>query len=52
MCVMPFVGKNLIKGALGLNERAYQAFLASRAEEIKRYVVLMLAPEGARTKGR
>jgi len=52
MCVMPFVGKNLIKGALGLDERAYQAFLASRAEELKRCVVLMLAPEGARTKRR
>ncbi len=45
MCVMPFVGKNLIQGFLGLDEREYHALLAARAEEIKRYVVLLLTPE-------
>jgi hypothetical protein len=42
---MPFVGKNLIQGFLGLDEREYHALLAARAEEIKRYVVLLLTPE-------
>ena len=44
MCVMPFVAKNLIKGFMGLNEREYRALLAARAEELKRYVVLLLTP--------
>ncbi len=52
MCVMPFVGKNLIKGFLGLDEPAYHALLSARAEEIKRYVVLLLTPERRRTKER
>ncbi len=50
MCVMPFVAKNLVKGALGLGEREYDAFLAARAAEVKRYVVLLLTPERRRTK--
>jgi len=50
MCVMPFVGKNLIKGFLGLDEREYRALLAGRAEEIKRYLVLLLTPALPRTK--
>ncbi len=50
MCVMPFVGKNLVKGFLGLDEREYDALLAERAEEIKRYVVLLLTPARRRKK--
>lgn len=50
MCVMPFVGKNLVKGFLGLDEREYHALLAARAEELKRYVVLLLTPDPRRTK--
>jgi len=50
MCVMPFVGKNLVKGFLELDEREYHALLAARAEELKRYVVLLLTPERRRTK--
>ncbi len=42
MCVMPFVGKNLIKHALDLDESNYEALLATRAKEIKRYVELLL----------
>lgn len=45
MCVMPFVGKNLFKGFLGIDDSDYQALLAARAEEVKRYVVLLLTPE-------
>lgn len=45
MCVMPFVAKNLIKGFLGLDDREYRALLAARAEELKRYVVLLLTPD-------
>jgi AcrR family transcriptional regulator len=44
MCVMPFVGKNLLKRALELDEAAYKALLAERADELKRYVVLLLTP--------
>jgi len=44
MCVMPFVGKNLIKGFLELDEPAYHLLLGERAEEIKRYLVLLLTP--------
>jgi hypothetical protein len=50
MCVMPFVAKNLIKGFLGLSEREYHALLAARAEEIKRYLVLLLTPDPRITK--
>ena len=50
MCVMPFAAKNLIKGALGLGEREYRALLGARAEEIKRYVVLLLTPERRHSK--
>lgn len=46
MCVMPFVAKNLIKGFLGLDEGAYRALLLARADEIKRYVTLLLTPKG------
>ncbi len=49
MCVMPFVGKNLIKHALDLNESNYNVLLKTRAEEIKRYVVLLLRPEQTTT---
>lgn len=45
MCVIPFVAKNLLKSALGLDEEEYQSFLLARAEEIKSYVVLLLTPE-------
>jgi len=51
MCVMPFVGKNLVKGFLGLDEREYHSFLKQRAEEIKRYVVLLLTPGRRGNKG-
>ena len=44
MCVMPFVGRNLIRHMLGLDERAFEAFLKGRAEEIKRCVVQLLTP--------
>jgi TetR/AcrR family transcriptional regulator len=50
MCVMPFVGKNLVKGFLGLDEREYRAFLAARAKEIQRYIVLLLTPDRRRRK--
>lgn len=50
MCVMPFVAKNLITGLLGLSEREYHEFLAGRADEIKRYVVLLLTPDHSTTK--
>jgi AcrR family transcriptional regulator len=45
MCVMPFVGKNLIMGAFGFDTDEYRSFLLARADEIKRYVVLLLTPE-------
>lgn len=45
MCVMPFVAKNLILGALGFEADAYRKFVVERADEIKRYVVLLLTPE-------
>jgi AcrR family transcriptional regulator len=45
MCVMPFVGKNLIKCNLDLDDDDYGELLSKRAEEIKRYVVLLLSPE-------
>ena len=45
MCVFPFVGKNLLKHMLQLDEPAFDAFLRARADEIKRYVVLLLTPE-------
>jgi len=45
MCVMPFVGKNLIKNSLGLSDSKYQALLKTRAEELKRYAVLLLTPD-------
>jgi TetR/AcrR family transcriptional regulator len=50
MCVMPFVGKNLVKGFLELDEREYHALMMARAEEIKRYVVLLLTPTRRRNK--
>lgn len=50
LCVMPFVGKNLIKASMGLDEAAYQVLLSRRADEIKRYVVLLLTPNGSDTK--
>src|SRR5690606_28840695 len=50
MCVMPFVGKNLIKGFLGLSDRDYQLLLKERAEEVKRYVVLLLAADQEQSK--
>ncbi len=52
MCVMPFVGKNLIKGFLALDEHEYQTLLATRAAEIKRYLVLLLTPDPGPTKER
>ena len=50
MCVMPFVGKNLIKSSLGLSEAKDEALLKTRADEIKRYVVLLLTPAHNATK--
>ena len=50
MCVMPFVGKNLIKSSLGLSDAKYAALLKTRADEIKRYVVLLLTPTHSDTK--
>ncbi len=47
MCVMPFVGKNLFKSSLAMSEKKYQTFLKKRAEEVKRYVVLLLTPENS-----
>lgn len=47
MCVMPFVAKNLIMGAFGFDADEYQSFLLARADEIKRYAVLILTPETA-----
>ena len=47
---MPFVGKNLVKGFLELDEREYHALMTARAEEIKRYVVLLLTPARRRNK--
>jgi AcrR family transcriptional regulator len=44
MCVMPFVAKNLIKGALQLDEATFHSLLTSRASEIKRYIELLLTP--------
>lgn len=44
MCVMPFVGKNLLKSGLGLDEEQYLDLLRARAPEIQRYVVLLLTP--------
>ena len=45
MCVMPFVGKNLIKGFLGLDEGEHHALLVARAAELQRYLVLLLTPQ-------
>jgi TetR/AcrR family transcriptional regulator len=45
MCVMPFVGKNLLKHGLKLDEPQYLEFLRARVPELKRYVVLLLTPE-------
>ena len=44
MCVMPFVGKNLIQGALQLDDARFHEILATRAKEIQRYIVLLLTP--------
>jgi TetR/AcrR family transcriptional regulator len=45
MCVMPFAAKNLIKNAMGLSEEEFLVFLQGRAEELKRYLVLLLTPQ-------
>lgn len=45
MCVMPFVGRNLVKHVLELDSPAFDALVRARAEELKRYVVLLLTPE-------
>lgn len=45
MCVIPFVAKNLIMGVFGLDSEEYRSFLLARADEIKRYVMLLLTPE-------
>jgi AcrR family transcriptional regulator len=52
MCVMPFAGKNLVKGFFELSEPEYDSFLAERAEQLKAYVVLLLTPERHLTKER
>ena len=44
MCVLPFAGNNLLKHALGLDQQSFDALLHSRAEELKRCVVLLLTP--------
>lgn len=44
MCVMPFVGKNLLKKGLGLDEAEFLELLRARAKEVQRYVVLLLTP--------
>jgi AcrR family transcriptional regulator len=44
MCVMPFIGKNLIKHVLELDSKAFDTLLSKRADEIKRYVVRLLTP--------
>ncbi len=50
MCVMPFIGRNLIKGFLALEDSQFDELISSRAEEIKRYVVLLLTPEPKESK--
>ncbi|MBK9035660.1 MAG: TetR/AcrR family transcriptional regulator [Myxococcales bacterium] len=52
MCVMPFVGRHLFKHLFELDEPAYQAFLRRRADELKRYVVLLLTPGPGPTEER
>lgn len=44
MCVMPFVGRNLIKHMLSLDDRGFEKLLQARAQEVERYVVLLLTP--------
>ncbi len=48
MCVMPFIGKNLIKSSLGLSDAKYKILLKTRADEIKRYAVLLLTRSDSR----
>lgn len=45
MCVIPFVARNLIMGVFGFDADEYESFLMARADEIKRYSVLLLTPE-------
>lgn len=52
MCMMPFVTKHVIKHLFELDERAFQALLRTRADEIKRYVVLLLTPADGRPEER
>ena len=42
LCAMPFVAENLLKKVLRLDDKKYAVLLAKRAEEIKRYVRLLL----------
>jgi TetR/AcrR family transcriptional regulator len=50
MCVMPFVAKHMIKHLFEIDEPAFQALLRARADEIKRYVVLLLSPAAGRPR--
>lgn len=52
MCVMPFIGRNLLIGALNFDDKAYEALLANRADELKNYVVLLLTPPPRRPEER
>ncbi len=45
MCVIPFIGQNLIKGATGLDDEQYLALLKARTAELQKYVVLLLTPD-------
>ncbi len=45
MCVIPFVGRNLFKSSLKLDEPSFDSLLLKRAAEIKEYVILILTPE-------
>ncbi|MGD8858844.1 MAG: helix-turn-helix domain-containing protein [Myxococcales bacterium] len=48
MCVMPFIGKNLIQHVLELDDADFRALLSKRADEVKRSVVLLLTPRPGR----
>lgn len=50
MCVIPFIGKNVIQGAMGFDDDDYSALLRARTAELQKYVVLLLTPERAPTR--
>ncbi len=44
MCIFPFLARPIVQHMLNLDDPSYQALLASREEELKKYVRSILAP--------